>query len=128
MLKIVEVHACHYPDGEYVVLQNQGTLTVPLRGYLLTSQDFLQLDPYNVSNAMYVFRAEATIKPYGRVVLFTGAGYDGWQPTTDGRQCYVAYWGREETVWSRCETVHLLRPESSLRVVGSPMRQAAGVA
>lgn len=49
---------------------------------------------------MFIFHEDVSVKPYGRVVLFTGAGADGWYPTTDGKQAYVAYWGRPERVWS----------------------------
>lgn len=117
MLKIVDVHASHSPQGEYVVLQNQGTRTIPLRGCALCAESYLSEDPPTAARDMYVFREDATIKPYGRVVLFTGEGLDGWQPTTDGRSCYVAYWGRNESVWLHRENVHLLRIEASHRVV-----------
>jgi hypothetical protein len=117
MLKIVDVHASHTPQGEYVVLQNQGTRTVQLKGIALCSELYLSCDPHTAAPETYIFREETVIKPYGRIVLFTGSGYDGWQPTTDGRQCYVAYWNRPELVWSQRESVHLLRIESSHRVV-----------
>ena len=127
MLKIVEVHPSHRADCEYVVLQNHGTLSVSLRGYALCSQTYL-FEPALADVDTYVFRVDEIVKPYGRVVLFTGAGCDGWQPTTNGQQCYVAYWQREEATWSHCESVHLLRPESSLRVVSSEARRGAVVA
>jgi hypothetical protein len=117
MLKIVDVHPCHVPEGEYIVLQNKGTLTVPLRGCALCADSYLSADPHSAMREMYIFREDDFIKPYGRVVLFTGYGEDGWQPTTDGRRCYVAYWRRDDCVWSRCENVHLLRIESTHRVV-----------
>ena len=116
MIKIVDVHVSHLPDGEYVVLQNQGTLTVPLRGCALCAESYLCSDLPTAIHEMYVFREDVSIQPYGRVVLFTGNGHDDWQPTTDGKKCYVAYWRRSEPVWSRCENVHLLRIEASSRV------------
>lgn len=116
MLKIVDVHASLAPESEYIVLQNHGTLTVTLRGCALCAESFIASDLQAAIQEMYVFREDIAIKPYVRVVLFTGEGYDGWQPTTDGKKCYVAYWCRQEVVWSRCEMVHLLNIASTVRV------------
>jgi hypothetical protein len=116
MLKIVDVHASRTAEGEYIVLQNQGTLTVGLKGCALCSDTYLSGDPSLAAREMYIFRYDEFIKPYGRVVLFTGYGEDGWQPTTDGRRCFVVYWNRAEPVWAGCESVHLLKMDSTHRV------------
>src|SRR5579871_1020784 len=91
MLKIVEVHASEGAQGEYIVLQNTGLITVSLRGWALCTDAYLDGDAARIADEMYIFRDDIPIKPYMRVVLFTGSGQDGWVPTVDGKQAYCAY-------------------------------------
>src|SRR5579871_2899505 len=100
MLKIVEIHAASGVQGEYIVLQNMGLVTVSLRGWALCSDAFLEGEPAKLAEEMYIFREDVAIKPYTNVVLFTGEGEDGWVPTIDGKQAYCAYWGRPERLWT----------------------------
>jgi len=86
MLKIVEVHPSSNPKGEYVVLHNLGLVTENLRGCALCTDAYLDGSIKNVGASMYIFREDIAIKPYMRVVVFTGCGEDGWMPTTDGKQ------------------------------------------
>ena len=108
MLKIIEVHPATNTQGEYIVLQNQGLGTVTLRGWALCTDAYLDGDTARMAQEMYIFRDEVAIKPYTRVVLFTGSGEDDWVPTVDGRQAYCAYWNRRERLWSFAAHVHLL--------------------
>ncbi len=96
MLKIVEVHPAANPQSEYVVLQNQGLVTVNLRGWAVCTEDYLEGSAQEAVAGMYVFRDDIPVKPYARVVLFTGEGIAGWVPTVDGKQAYCAYWGRTQ--------------------------------
>ena len=117
MLKIVDIHVSPSAAGEYVVLQNQGLTTVSLRGWALCTDAWLGGDPEAAAREMYLFADGVPIKPYTRVVLFTGAGETGWCPTTDGKTAYLVYWGRPEPVWSRVENLHLVHLASSRKVV-----------
>lgn len=108
-MKVLEVHLSASAAGEYVVLQNQGLTTLSLRGWALCGDAYLSGDVAAAAGQMYVFLDEAPIRPYTRVVLFTGEGQGGWCPTTDGKQAYLAYWGRPECVWRRCARVNVLR-------------------
>ncbi len=108
MLKIVEVHAAECARGEYVVLQNQGLVTVSLRGWALCTDAYLEGEPGQMAGEMYVFREDVPIKPYTHVVLFSGYGEDGWVPTTDGRQAYCAYWNRSDRIWTYAQHIHVL--------------------
>ncbi len=108
MLKIIEVHPATSTQGEYVVLQNTGLVTVSLRGWALCTDAYLDDDPLRMAQEMYIFRDDVPIKPYTRVVLFTGCGEDDWMPTIDGRQAYCAYWNRRERLWTSASHVHLL--------------------
>ncbi len=120
MLKIIEVHPALNSQGEYIVLQNQGLVTVSLRGWALCTDAYLDGDPLRMAQEMYVFRDEVAIKPYTRVVLFTGNGEDEWVPTIDGRQAYCAYWNRRDCLWSSAAHVHLLHMLASRVVVPVP--------
>ena len=124
MLKIMEVHAGASAHGEYVVLQNQGLTSVSLRGWALCTDAFLQGDASRIAEETFVFQDDILIKPYTSVVLFTGAGEDGWRPTVDGRQAYCAYWGREERIWCTSAHVHILHVFASRRVPASPTMAA----
>ena len=119
MLKIEEVHTSAGVQGEYIVLQNQGLLTVNLRGWALCTDAFLDGDETQLVNGLYVFREEEQIKPYTRVVLFTGSGVNGWVPTIDGRLAYCAYWGKKERIWTLANYVHVIHLFTSKKVVHS---------
>jgi hypothetical protein len=117
MLKIVEVHPAPNAQGEYVVLQNCGLVTVSLRGWAICTDAYLNGDAQSVGAGMYVFRADVPINSYTRVVLFTGYGEDGWVPTVDGKKAYCASWGRAQSIWTNAENVYVLQIAASKRVV-----------
>ena len=108
MLKIVELHASPNAGGEYVVLQNHGLSTLSLRGWALCGGSYLTGDAEAAAREMYIFREDTPIKPYGRVVLFTGQGEDGWYQTIDGKQAFLAYWRRSRAVWAVAGAVWLM--------------------
>lgn len=116
MLKIVDIHPSATVSGEYVVLQNQGLTTISLRGWVLATEGYVSEDPGSRTDGMYVFLDDVQIRPYARVVLFTGPGENGWYPTTDGKPAYVAYWGRTTRVWSVASRLVLLQPICSRRL------------
>ncbi|MBM3494693.1 MAG: lamin tail domain-containing protein [Armatimonadetes bacterium] len=116
MLKIVDVHLSESVNGEYVVLQNHGLTTISLHGWLVTTDAYTAGNPVDAAEDMYAFAGDILIKPYARVVLFTGPGTDGWRPTTDGKWAYVAYWGRSRRVWSNASRVVLLQPACSRKI------------
>jgi hypothetical protein len=116
MLKIVDVHQSATINGEYLVLQNQGLTTISLRGWVVASDAYACGDPHEAADEMYVFVEDIPIKPYTRVVLFTGPGEDGWYPTNDGKRAYLAFWGHTRRVWSTASRVVLLQPACSRRI------------
>lgn len=116
MFKITDVHGSAKTASEYIVLQNQGLMTLSLRGWALCSDTYMLGDPASAAREMYIFHEDIPVKPYGRVVLITGSGDSGWRPTTDGKQAYVQYWGRSAPVWSAVDQVHLLHVAGSRRI------------
>ncbi len=119
MLKIVEIHSAESVQNEYIVLQNQGVVTVNLKGWAVCTDAYLLENEFDMKSGMYVFRMSEEVKPYTHIVLFTGAGQNGWVPTNDGRLAYCAYWGNSERVWSEAKNIHVLQLVSS-RTVREP--------
>ena len=117
MLKIVEIHSAITVQNEYIVLQNQGVVTVNLKGWAVCTDAYLLENELFMKSGMYVFRMSEEVKPYTHVVLFTGAGESGWVPTNDGRLAYCAYWGNSERVWSVAKNINVLQLVSSRPVV-----------
>jgi hypothetical protein len=117
MLKIVEVHTTPRAQSEYVVLQNQGLVNVNLRGWALCTDAFLEADTRKLVDEMYVFREDVQIKPYARVVLFTGRGENEWMDTIDGKHAYCVYWCRNEPIWGDAGSVNVLHMLTTRRVV-----------
>ena len=116
MLKIIELHTSPIAGGEYVVLQNHGLTTLSLRGWALCGSSFMTGDPQAAAREMYIFSEDIPIKPYGRVVLFSGEGEDGWYQTVDGKQAFLVYWGRKNPVWCETGDVFLLHKTCSRKV------------
>lgn len=128
MLKIADVHLSDSVNGEYIVLQNQGLTTISLHGWVVATDAYSSGSIADACEEMYVFKGEMLVKPYARVVLFSGGGTDGWCPTTDGKWAYVAYWNRSRRVWSGASRIVLLQPACSrkLGVAMDPAPTAAG--
>ena len=126
MLKIVDVHLSSSPQGEYIVLQNQGLQTISLRGWAVVTDRWFWGEPESAAPETYVFCRDVSIRPYTRVVLFTGQGEEGWRPTTDGKQAYLVYWGRDRSAWHDTEFVHLVHVVSSKRAIGQPIMSEVG--
>lgn len=125
MLKIIEVHTSSKANGEYIVLQNQGLVTVNLRGWAVCTDALLEADPAKLVESIYIFRQKADIKPYQNVVLFTGAGEDGWVPTNDGRQAYCSFWNRRETIWSEAGKINVLHVSSTKNLIAPRLESVA---
>ncbi|MCX6358762.1 MAG: hypothetical protein NT029_03065 [Armatimonadetes bacterium] len=115
MLKIEDIHPCADPAGEYVVLQNHGLNTISLRGWVICDDSYMAADAELGQHAMYVFTEDIAVKPYVRIVLFTGQGANEWRPTTDGKFAYLVFWGKERTAWKDADRVYLLQPVSMRR-------------
>ncbi len=117
MLKIMEIQPAPDARGEYIVLQNTGLVTLNLRGWAVCTEAYLDPATRDMGAAMYVFHQDILVKPYMRVVLFSGCGVDEWMPTTDGKQAYCAYWNRAHSVWTQARDAHALHIAASKRVV-----------
>lgn len=108
MLKIIDLHASTHVQGEYIVLENQGLNSLNLKGYVLCTESLLTSNLQRLPEEIFVFQEEIYLKPFMRVVLFTGRGENSWVPTVDGKQAYCVYWNRGSSVWNQHSDVHLL--------------------
>ncbi len=107
MIRIVGIQRNEVPEQEFVLLQNQGSLRLNIRGHLVMSQS--ALEGADLASFAHAFSDEALIPPGMYVVLSTGVGEPRWTKTKEGQLVYYAYMGRRQAVWDRCSgPIHVL--------------------
>ena len=107
MIRIVGVQRSDSPPQEFVLLQNQGNMRLPLRGHLILCQRALDSSDLNLGS--YVFADEAVIPAGMYVLLVTGIGESRWSKTKDGAMIYYAFMNQERSVWNEVPgPMHLL--------------------
>lgn len=100
MIRIVGVQRSQSPEREFVLLQNQGSLRISLRGHVIMSES--ALDNSDLANAAHALTDDVLIPPGTYVLLATGVGQPRWVRTKDGIMVYYAYMNRTESVWNGC--------------------------
>lgn len=98
MLRVVGIQKSDHPQREFVLLQNQGSMRVGLKGHVLISDQALQSG--DLWNAAYAFRDEVMLPPGQFVLLLSGVGENHWGKTKDGLPVYFAFMNRSHIVWS----------------------------
>ena len=107
MIRIVGVQRNTQPDKEFVLLQNQGSLRLNLRGHILASDEAFQTS--NLTAASHAFGDDALIPPGMYVILYSGVGAPRWTKTKEGQMVYYTYMGRGHSVWEYAPgSVHIL--------------------
>lgn len=107
MIRIVGVQRNAFAEQEFVLLQNQGSHRISLRGHLVLSDGAWESGDMN--HQAHVFRDDVDIPPDMYVILFSGQGLPRWAQTKDGTQVYYAYMGRESSVWGQADgPLHVL--------------------
>lgn len=101
MLRIVGLQRSENADREFLLLQNQGSMRITLKGHAIVSESAMLTG--DLSMGSYAFSDDIPIAPGLYVVLSTGAGNPRWARTKDGTNLYHAYMFREEPLWSRIE-------------------------
>lgn len=111
MIRIVGVQRGETAGSEYVLLQNQGSMRVPLRGHVLMSEAFL----HGLCPVAYVALTEQeTIGPGHFVVVGTGTGHTRWTVMDEGRYALRLFLGRTEPLWSEfAGPIHILNVQHS---------------
>lgn len=107
MIRIVGVQRSESADREFVLLQNQGSLRINLRGHLILSDS--AFEACDLSRTAHVFSDDAQVPPGMYVMLHTGLGENRWTKTKDGALVYYAFMGRDSAFWRRCDgPLHVL--------------------
>lgn len=112
MLRIVGLQRSEIADREFLLLQNQGSMRITLKGHAILSESALLTGDFNMGS--YAFPDEVHIAPGLYVVLSTGAGVPRWARTKDGTNLYHAYMFKEQPLWSKCELpLHVMSSQHS---------------
>ncbi len=110
MVRIVGIQRSPDPYCEFVLLQNQGSLRLSLRGHALLRED--ALESKDVDGLLHIFTDEVIIPPGVYILLHTGRGVPRWSRSRDGALVYVAFMERADSVWWGYHgPVHVLAPQ-----------------
>lgn len=109
MLRIVGVQRSRNAEAEFLLLQNQGSLRVSLKGHVVLAERAVAKG--DLGAFAHVFSEDESIHPGLYALLSSGAGIPHWGKTKDGSHVYHAYAGRNEPLWADCEgPIHILSP------------------
>ena len=107
MIRIVGLQRSESAAQEFVLLQNQGSMRLSLRGHVVISDS--AVDDSNMAQAAHVFSDYVFIPPGMYVLLFSGQGNPRWTRTKDGALVYYCYMNRCSAVWDRSSgPLHIL--------------------
>lgn len=121
MLRIVGIQKSADPGGEFVLLQNQGSLRVALRGHVLLGESRLSCG----HGPLHLFADDVTIPAGKYVLLQTGGGEARWAQTRDGALVFHTFIGQAEPLWTEeVGALHLLAPSHTY----SDRKECAAVA
>ena len=99
MLRIVGVQKNAFAEQEFVLLQNQGSMRISLRGHVVLSE--CAVDSGDLGVTAHAFKDDVNVPPGMYVILFSGPGTPRWGKTKDGAMVYYCYMAREASVWCR---------------------------
>lgn len=112
MIRIVGVQRSDNIGQEFVLLQNQGSMRVNLRGHAVFAEGAINDGPN--SAAWHVFSEDEHIMPGQYVLLRTCPVARHWTTTTEGQRVYHTSMGRLSSVWQHVPgSIHLLAPQHS---------------
>jgi hypothetical protein len=112
MLRIIGLQRADHAEQEFILLQNQGSMRVTLRGHALLGEGALVHG--DLSGVSYAFSEDIQIPAGQYVILFSGTGIPRWAKTKDNHMIYHVYMGSRMPVWSSAPLpLHLLAPQHS---------------
>lgn len=92
---------------EFVLLQNQGSLRLNLRGHMVLSDAAIEAS--DLSFSAHAFNDDVQVPPGMYVLLSTGRGTPRWTRTKEGALVYYAFMNRDACVWERVAgSLHVL--------------------
>jgi hypothetical protein len=101
MLRIVGLQRGETADHEFLLLQNQGSMRINLKGHAILSESALLTG--DLGRGAYAFPDDVFVAPGLYVVLTSGAGNPRWARSKDGASVYHAYMFSDYPVWSHVE-------------------------
>jgi hypothetical protein len=112
MLRIIGLQRANQAEQEFILLQNQGSMRVTLRGHALLGESaYIHGD---LAGNSYAFAEDVQVPPGQYVILFTGTGISRWAKTKDNHVIYHVYMGRRAPIWTDTSLpIHLLAPQHS---------------
>jgi hypothetical protein len=112
LIRIVGVQRSHFPAEEFVLLQNQGSMRICLRGHLILSENGVESG--ECAGNVHIFSEDALIPAGMYVLLYTGEGVSRWAKTKEGSLVYYTFMNKEESIWHNSEApLHLLSTQHS---------------
>lgn len=120
MLRIVGLQRSSDASSEFLLLQNQGSLRLHLKGHAILADQVSDL----AMPQAHVFPDDVDIQAGLFVLLSTGKGTPRWVKTKDGSLVYYAYMDRQRPVWSSAQLplhVMTITHSYSERMNGCPL-------
>lgn len=112
MIRIVGVQRSENIGQEFILLQNQGSMRVKLKGHAVVSESALV--PGKAGSAVHLFTDDEVIMPGQFVLLRTCMGSSHWTLTTEGQRVYYTHMDRIGPVWNHHSgPLHVLAPQHS---------------
>lgn len=111
MIRIVGVQHHQSADREFILLQNQCSMRIHLKGHAVISE--LALMNREWAWGSHFFTDDTHIPAGMYVMLHSGNGEPYWGRSKDGSLVYHAYMERREPVWSESGPLHILRTQHS---------------
>jgi len=112
MIRIVGVQRSENIGQEFILLQNQGSMRVYLKGHAVLA-DAALIDGAS-SPAVHLFADEVDVLPGQYILLRTCPGSAHWSATNEGQRVYHTYMARLGPVWVRFPVpFHVLAPQHS---------------
>jgi len=110
LLRIVGIQRDSSVGREFVLLQNQGSMRVILRGHVLFADRSITTG--NLTEHGHAFHEEEAIPSGMFVLLRSGAGEGKWGKTKEGQMVYHAFMDRLEPVWPvSAGVLHVLKTQ-----------------
>ena len=108
MIRIVGVQRSGEVGQEFVLLQNQGSMRVSMRGYALVAEGALSGEDATVC----VLTEEVDLHPGMYMLVRSCIGPSRWTKIGEGAPVYYSYLGRTKVLWGSAHSpVHLLAPQ-----------------
>jgi hypothetical protein len=96
MLRIVGIQRSENAESEFVLLQNQASLRIPLRGHAVISNGYVERE---CISSIHAFSEEEQIHSGAYVMLRTGFGESRWGTSRDGSHVFYVFMGRSNPIW-----------------------------